>query len=167
MANLEKEISDKFGGRLRVRVNGVLIQDERILMVRHDMGRGKSFWNVPGGGMKFGTSAAKNLEREFLEETGLEIEVEKFLFTYEYLKQPLHAVELFFEVGSNGAEPILGKDPELDSSSQLISEVRFMDLEELNRLPQKAKHPLFWHLKSLNDVRIWKGYFNFENNCIK
>ncbi|MBS9522857.1 NUDIX domain-containing protein [Litoribacter ruber] len=167
MPNIEKEISDKFGGRLRVRVNGVLIKEDKILMIRHDMGQGRSFWNVPGGGMKFGSPATANLAREFAEETGLEIRVEKFLFTFEYLDRPLHAVELFFEVSTNGQNPQLGHDPELPAGTQLIQEVKFMDLDELQSIPNEAKHQVFWDLKSLNDVRIWKGYFNFENKCIK
>ncbi|WP_143960371.1 NUDIX domain-containing protein [Litoribacter populi] len=167
MPNIAKEISDKFGDRLRVRVNGVLIRQDRILMIRHDMGRGRSLWNVPGGGMKFGSSATTNLTREFAEETGLTVEVDKFLFTYEYLEKPLHAVELFFEVSADGQIPIMGSDPELPAATQLIKEVRFMDLAELQSIPNDTKHQVFWGLKSLNDVRIWKGYFNFENKCIK
>jgi len=167
MANIEKEISDKFGGRLRVRVNGVLIQNGQILMIRHEMGQGKHFWNVPGGGMKFGSTATENLEREFLEETGLIVKTVEFLTTYEYLEAPLHAIELFFLVEQTGGELQLGKDPELAMESQLISEVRFMDAPELQKIQKPAIHPLFYDLKSLNDVRNWKGYFNFENKCIK
>ncbi|AWW31640.1 NUDIX hydrolase [Echinicola strongylocentroti] len=167
MQNLEKEINEKFGGRLRTRVNGVLIQDDKILMVKHLMGNEKHFWNVPGGGMDYQSTAPENLQREFLEETGLAIQVGELLTVTEYIKHPLHAVELFFEVTHLSGQLTKGTDPELPESSQLIEDVRFMDINEIQQLPKDEKHHLFWKIKSLNDVRIWKGYFNFENKCIK
>ena len=167
MANIEKEIIEKFGEKLRVRVNGILLKDDKILMARHRMGKDKFFWNVPGGGMEFGSSAIANLQREFKEETGLGVQVINYLFTYEYLEPPLHAIELFFEVKAENGDLILGRDPELSQENQLISEIRFLDIMELKNIPKKHKHPLFWGINSVNDVRIWKGNFKFENKCIK
>lgn len=167
MTILEEDIHEKFGGRLRTRVNGILIQEDRILMIKHNMGNGKYFWNVPGGGMKFGSSSTENLKREFLEETGLEITVESFLCTYEYLKPPLHAVELYFEVRQTGGQLKIGIDPELPNDRQLITEIGFFDINALASIKNDEKHYLFWGIKSMNDVRLWKGYFNFENNYIK
>ncbi|MCH7412543.1 NUDIX domain-containing protein [Belliella sp. R4-6] len=167
MTKLEKEIEEKFGGRLRTRVNGVLIKDDKILLIKHKLGENKYFWNVPGGGMKYGSSAVENLKREFLEETGLNIEIKRFICTSEYLKQPLHAIELFFEVEPIGGELKIGKDPELSDEFQMITEFGFFDIEKLSFIKKEEKHHLFWGIKSLNDVRIWKGYFNFENNCLK
>jgi ADP-ribose pyrophosphatase YjhB (NUDIX family) len=167
MTILEEEIHAKFGGRLRTRVNGILIQDDKILMIKHNMGNGKFFWNVPGGGMKFGSSSIENLEREFLEETGIEIKVENFLCTFEYLKPPLHAVELYFEVRQSGGILKMGIDPELPEDRQLITEIAFLDINNIQSIKNDEKHRLFWGIKSMNDVRLWKGYFNFENNYIK
>ncbi|QDH79449.1 NUDIX domain-containing protein [Echinicola soli] len=167
MQNLEKEINEKFGGRLRTRVNGVLILEDKILMVKHHMGNGKCFWNVPGGGMDYQSTAPENLKREFLEETGFMIQIGPLLTVTEFLKPPLHAVELFFEVSKESGQLKRGTDPELPDHAQLIEDVRFMSLEEINQIPNDEKHHLFWKIKSLNDIRIWKGYFNFENKCIK
>ncbi|MBD3626709.1 NUDIX domain-containing protein [Cyclobacterium sp.] len=167
MPNIKKDITDNFGNRLRARVNGLLIQGDKVLMIKHRMGSGKSFWNVPGGGMKFGQNARENLQREFLEETGLGIEVGEYLFVHEFLSPPLHAIELFFEVFQKEGELILGYDPELGDEQQLIEDIRFLSLDEIKLIPPDEKHAVFRRINSLNDVRIWKGYFNFENNCIK
>jgi ADP-ribose pyrophosphatase YjhB (NUDIX family) len=167
MVNIEKEIEEKFGGRLRTRVNGVLIQNDEILLIKHQMGADKYFWNVPGGGMEYGTSIVENLKREYLEETGLSIEVGRFLCTFEYLDPPLHAVELYFEVTQTGGKLIKGTDPELSSENQLITEICYLNIKKLTLIKNDDKHRLFWGIKSLNDVRMWKGYFNFENNFIK
>ncbi|WP_332912478.1 NUDIX domain-containing protein [Algoriphagus boritolerans] len=93
---ISKEIEAKFGNQLRTRVNGILIEDNKLLMVKHQMGNGRILWSVPGGGMNYGSTAKDNLKREYLEETSLEIEVGKYLFVHEYLKPPLHAMEHFF-----------------------------------------------------------------------
>lgn len=167
MTILKKEIEEKFGGRLRLRVNGVLIQDDRILMIKHDMGDGRYFWNVPGGGMKYGSSVEENLRREFMEETGLEVELGQFLCNFEFLEPSLHAVELYFEVQPIGGKLVKGIDPELTAEKQLITEIDFLDIDKLASIKKEEKHRLFWGIKSLNDVRLWKGYFNFENISIK
>lgn len=166
MPNIKKEIEEKFGNRLRTRVNGILIKDSRILMIKHRMGDGQFFWNVPGGGMKFGSSARENLKREFREETGLEVSVGEYLFVHEYLAPPLHAIELYFTVTAVGGNLGIGTDPELSPQSQLISDLRFLDIDEIRSIPQHQKHAMFWGIKSADDVGIWKGYFNFGNNCI-
>ena len=50
-------------------------------MVHHTaLGKDGSLWAPPGGGMEYGESAHAALKREFMEETHLEIEVERFLF---------------------------------------------------------------------------------------
>ncbi|UJP63586.1 NUDIX domain-containing protein [Mongoliitalea daihaiensis] len=167
MRDLETEIVEKFGNRLRTRVNGVLIKDETILLIKHRMAEGRYFWNVPGGGMKFGSNARDNLKREFLEETGLIVDVGNFLCIYEYLDEPLHAVELYFEVHAIGGELKLGKDPELENDKQLITEIAYLNLEKLHFIKKTEKHRLFWEINELNEVLKWKGYFNFENNYIK
>jgi 8-oxo-dGTP diphosphatase len=167
MTKLEKELVDKFGGRLRTRVNGILTKNDSILMIKHKMSAERYFWNVPGGGMKYGSSVRKNLEREFLEETGLLVQVKEFICAHEYLEPPLHAIELFFNVEEIGGNLKMGTDPELDDNDQLITEISYLNLEKLMLIKNLEKHPVFWGIKSLNDVRKWNGYFNFENNSIK
>jgi 8-oxo-dGTP diphosphatase len=165
--NITKEIEAKFGNHLRVRVNGILIEDERILMVKHRMGNGRILWSVPGGGMQYGTNAADNLKREFMEETNLEIAVGKYLFAHEYLAPPLHAMEHFFEVKRISGKEKLGKDPELSSQNQILLEISWKNVSEINAIANESLHQLFWGIKSLSELVLWRGYFNFENISIK
>jgi 8-oxo-dGTP diphosphatase len=167
MSELKREIELKFGGRLRTRVNGILLKGDSVLMVKHHMGGGNYFWNVPGGGMKYGSSAAQNLVREFQEETGLIVRVEEYLFTHEFLKPPLHAVELFFEVKEEGGQLHLGNDPELSPSQQVIEDIRYLSVDEIKNMRKGEVHDMFSQINSVKEVRMWKGYFKFENNSIK
>jgi ADP-ribose pyrophosphatase YjhB (NUDIX family) len=164
--NISKEIESKFGNHLRIRVNGILIKDHKLLMIKHKMGNGRILWSVPGGGMDYGQSARENLRREFLEETGLSVEVEEYLFVHEYLSPPLHGMEHFFEVRIKAGTLKLGTDPELDLDRQIIAEVRWMTITELQSLPKEALHQIFWRIKSFKDLVLLRGYFNFENNSL-
>ncbi|SEG09638.1 NUDIX domain-containing protein [Algoriphagus boritolerans] len=164
---ISKEIEAKFGNQLRTRVNGILIEDNKLLMVKHQMGNGRILWSVPGGGMNYGSTAKDNLKREYLEETSLEIEVGKYLFVHEYLKPPLHAMEHFFEVKRINGNVKLGKDPELTGTNQILLEIAWKSLEEINSIPSISLHQVFWGIKSLSELGLWKGYFNFENISIK
>ncbi|WP_268034741.1 NUDIX domain-containing protein [Algoriphagus sp. PAP.12] len=161
------EINAKFGNHLRTRVNGVFILEDKILMIRHLMGDQKEFWSVPGGGMDYGTSAKINLKREFQEETGLEIEVGNFLFVHEFFRPPLHSMELFFEVSYISGEIALGTDPELDKDNQIMTDIAWMNISDIRSLPRESVHQIFWDIKSLQELGLCKGYFNFENNYLK
>ena len=44
--------------RPRVRVAGILIEDDRILLIEHTKNNRK-YWLVPGGGVDWGESAAE------------------------------------------------------------------------------------------------------------
>lgn len=164
---ISKEIESKFGNQLRTRVNGILIENDRLLMVNHQMGNGRMLWSVPGGGMHFGSSAKENLIREYLEETHLEIAVGNYLFVHEYLNPPLHAMEHFFEVKRISGNVKLGKDPELSSTNQILLEIAWKTLNEIKSIPNESLHQVFWGIKSLSELGLWKGYFNFENISIK
>lgn len=164
---ISKEIEAKFGNILRTRVNGILIESEKLLMVKHQMGNGRILWSVPGGGMNFGTNAKENLIREFSEETNLEIEVGRYLFVHEYLNPPLHAMEHFFEVKRINGNAKLGKDPELSSTNQILLEIAWKSIDEIKNLPNESLHQVFWRIKSLTELGMWNGYFNFEKISIK
>ncbi|MFN4000363.1 NUDIX domain-containing protein [Algoriphagus sp.] len=164
---ISKEIEAKFGNQLRTRVNGVLIENDKLLMVKHQMGNGRTLWSVPGGGMNFGSTAKDNLKREFLEETNLEVEVGRYLFVHEYLNPPLHAMEHFFEVKRINGNVELGKDPELSPVNQILLEISWKTISEIKNIPNTSLHKVFWGIKSLSELGLWNGYFNFENISIK
>lgn len=157
------DIIKTYGEKLRTRVNGVLIENEKVLMVKHQsLGKGGFLWNVPGGGMEFGQSAETALKREFEEETGLKIKLCDFLFVHELLVKPLHAVELFFLVERTGGKLVKGQDPEMHEDKQIIEEVRFVTWPELIDMAPENKHNIFNKSNSLIDLLNKKGYFIFE-----
>jgi 8-oxo-dGTP diphosphatase len=150
----------EFGNRLRIRVSGILIQDERVLLVKHrHLGEDGLLWAPPGGGMDFGTSAEENLIREFMEETGIRVSVKEFLFVHEFLSPPLHSIELFFEVRQTGGVLITGKDPEMDDSAQIIGDSAFLNQQAINRIGKNQLHGIFHDLNNFREILKFRGYF--------
>lgn len=63
----------------RIGVYGLLIEDEKLLMIKKSRGPYKGKYDLPGGKIEEGESPEKALVREFKEETGLDIEIGDFL----------------------------------------------------------------------------------------
>ena len=55
-------------------VTGIVIKDGKVLLARHTYGPGKGRLIVPGGYVKWQESPQDALKREYLEETGVEVE---------------------------------------------------------------------------------------------
>ena len=161
---MEKKIIEKFGNKLRVRVCGILIENERILLVKHkSIGQNGILWAPPGGGMQFNENAEDNLKREFEEETGLKILVDRFLFTHEFLQPPLHAVELFFEVSRSQGELKKGIDPEMNIDEQIITDVSFLNFDQIKSIESNSLHYILRIIGNLNDLLKIEGYVKFED----
>ncbi|OKL41655.1 NUDIX domain-containing protein [Pontibacter flavimaris] len=142
-----------YADKLRVRVCGICIQDDKLLLIRHGKTIGNSaFWAPPGGGLQYGESMQECLKREFEEETGLQVKVKRFLFVNEFLQEPLHAVEFFFEVNILGGSMETGSDPEADADNQLIEHLQWLTVKEIQEIPLADKHRSLQLLLSLDDL---------------
>jgi 8-oxo-dGTP diphosphatase len=151
MADLSEDLILKaYANRLRVRVCGLCVQKDKLLLASHrGLGPAGQLWIPPGGGMELGQSAHANLQREFLEETGLQIDVGNLCLLNEHLAPPLHALELFFRVEVRGGKLSLGIDPELPPGRQQLQDLRFFSLPEIEQLPINIRHPILHDLDKL------------------
>jgi 8-oxo-dGTP diphosphatase len=141
-----------------------LESDGSILLIKHDrIGPDGFLWSPPGGGVEFGYSVEQTLIKEFKEETNLDIEIQSFLFVNEYIDVKHHAIELFFTVKFLSGFLKLGSDPEIPANEQILSEIRFIDYNELKLMKKTTVHNCFGLLKHPRDVFELRGFFKFEN----
>ena len=158
---MKSVIENTFGNRIRIRVCGILIKDDKILLANHSgLNSANVFWIPPGGGIKFGEHIKEALVREFQEEAGIEIEPESLAGIYEYVEPPLHAVEFFYSVtAKTSVSPVKGNDPEL-KEKQIIDAVKFVTFKELAVIPNENKHRILHNIKSASDLLNLNGGFN-------
>jgi len=69
--------------RFNVRVYGILLKDDRVL-VSDEYIKGKNITKFPGGGLEFGEGIIDCLLREFREELDLEITIARHFYTTDF-----------------------------------------------------------------------------------
>lgn len=84
---------------MRVRVTGIVIEDDRILLLNQSAD-GQRDWSLPGGKLEDGETLAEALTRELKEETGLDIEPGRLLYVCDHL--PAQIVHMTFEARRTG-----------------------------------------------------------------
>jgi 8-oxo-dGTP diphosphatase len=69
-----------------IRVYGILIGDNKQVLVSDEFIRGDYYTKFPGGGLEFGEGTRDCLKREFKEEMDLEIRVGDHIYTTDYFQ---------------------------------------------------------------------------------
>jgi len=72
---------------ISVRVYGILINEQRQVLVSDEFIRGNYFTKFPGGGLEIGEGTRDCLKREFLEEMNLPVEVGHHIYTTDIYQQ--------------------------------------------------------------------------------
>jgi 8-oxo-dGTP diphosphatase len=68
------------------RVYGILLDQEKRVLVSDEFIRGSYYTKFPGGGLEFGEGTRDCLKREFKEEMNLEVQVTDHLYTTDFFQ---------------------------------------------------------------------------------
>lgn len=140
--------SPKISGNLRVRVSGIVVKDESLLLVNLKTPiLSEPYWMPPGGGLHYGETFEQGVKREILEETGIHVQPESLWYIHEYLNLPWHAVEFYFWCTYLNGIPTCGTDPE--RSQQYLLDADFIPISKLNSL---LVQPAFLTTQLLTDL---------------
>ena len=86
---------------------GLLIKDEKILLIKKKSGPYDGLLDLPGGTIEFGETPEMTLKREFIEETGLNLvkyklyDVDSVNFEWKYDKNTnimVHHIGIFYKI---------------------------------------------------------------------
>ena len=102
--------------RFTIRVYGILLDEEKRILVSDEFIRGDYFTKFPGGGLEIGEGTRDCLKREFKEETGLDVTVGDHIYTTDYFQPSA-----------------------FNANDQIISIYYFVQAERLNTLQVKTK----------------------------
>jgi ADP-ribose pyrophosphatase YjhB (NUDIX family) len=114
------------------RYQGAVVRDHHVLLVKHTWFRdGAEYWLLPGGGQVPGESEEECVRRELLEETHLQVRVERLL-----LDQAAHNDVIYERYKTYLCTVVAGRaqaghepEPE-ESQAYAISEIAWFDLRD-------------------------------------
>ncbi|SDP05856.1 NUDIX domain-containing protein [Pseudomonas jinjuensis] len=133
----------------RIRAAGLLLRDERILLVKHQVGD-DIYWIPPGGGFESASdrSTRDTVRRECMEETGLDVDVGPLVYVREFA-EPLAGrfhMELFYRVDAWRGELTMGNLHGIGGDEFEIRDVAWVPRKALPHLPS------FYPAELLDDV---------------
>ena len=127
-----------------VRVYGLLLDALYRLLVSDEYIRGEFFTKLPGGGLEFGEGTRDGLAREFMEETGITVNVGKHLYTTDFFQisafnKKDQIISIYYIVHSTECEKIKTSEKNFDFSPEQIADkkgtfesFRWVNFESLN-----------------------------------
>lgn len=107
------------------RISVVVVEDDKILLVKHRKGD-REYWVLPGGRLEYGETFFECAMREVLEETGLEVAVDKIVFLSEAIApdRSRHIVNVYLTANVTGGILKVGEE-------DVLAAVDFVSLKEL------------------------------------
>ncbi|NIO20176.1 MAG: NUDIX domain-containing protein [Candidatus Aenigmarchaeota archaeon] len=93
-------------------VDGVIVVDGKILLLKRSIKPFRGYWVLPGGRVEFGETVEEAVMREAKEETGLDVEVEKMIGIYSDPKRDPrgHSITISYLLKPLGGEMKPDKD---------------------------------------------------------
>ena len=120
---------------MRIRVTGITVRDDKVLMVEYDDPKIGFHLNFPGGGLDPGETLHQGLVRELSEECSLEVVPGRLLTVSEHWKEgELDTLFFAFEaIAADGAQPCMSLTP--DTFQTGVGWYAWDDLDNYNVLP--------------------------------
>ncbi|AWR97014.1 NUDIX domain-containing protein [Acidianus sulfidivorans JP7] len=108
-----------------VAVGGVIIDDNKVLLIKRSKPPNQGDWAIPGGKVEYGESIFDAVKREMKEETNLDVIPVELLAVVQIIKEGFHYIILDFVCKVNSGE--------LKASSDAL-DARFFSMEEIRKL---------------------------------
>ncbi len=130
--------------RLTIRVYGILLDENKRILVSDEFIRGDYFTKFPGGGMEIGEGTRDCLTREFKEETGLDVVIGDHIYTTDYFQPSAfnpadQIISIYYFVKAGGLDNLAVKTKLFDFELHQVADpkgqsevLRWIDWNDLN-----------------------------------
>ncbi len=153
---------DNLSGNFKFRVNGILMHDNEILVVKMD---NNPFYCLPGGHVKLGEDSKSAVVREIKEETGYNSHINKLVSTTENFfvrknGKKIHELGFYYLLNLNDEEIINKKEYETteENEEKINLHFKWVQINELKDIDFKPKE-----LKE----KLENGNVDFQHLIIK
>jgi 8-oxo-dGTP diphosphatase len=116
--------------RPEVCVGAVVIDDDRLLLIRRGRGPAAGEWSLPGGRVEFGETMVEALVREVQEETALEVVVGDYIGHVERVSDEYHFVIHDYFATAFDAEVLAAGDDAAEAAwfhLHVVTELRLVE----------------------------------------
>ena len=112
--------------RFNIRVYGLLIDENKNVLVSDEYIRGNYFTKFPGGGLELGEGTRDCLIREFKEETGLDVIIGDHLYTTDFYQQSAfkssdQIISIYYAVSCKDLSGLKTSTKPFDLSTEITS----------------------------------------------
>src|SRR5687768_7859706 len=121
-----------------VRVYGILINEQKQVLVTDEFHHGQRMTKFPGGGLDFGEGIIDCLKRECMEEFGHEVEVIEHFYTTDFFqlsafneKQQVISIYYFISMKELHSIPVTQTPFEFDQEQEGAQIFRWIDLASI------------------------------------
>ncbi|KQL38813.1 NUDIX hydrolase [Bacillus sp. FJAT-25509] len=128
-----------------LRVAGIWIENGHVLIHRLAT---DTIWSLPGGRIQFNEESHLSLKREFIEELGIEVEIDRMMWTVEnffsYKGNDIHEVGLYYKIKSENklTSTMNGSFYGKEGNRLIFKWVRIENLEEIELYPEFLRNKL-------------------------
>lgn len=128
-------MSAEYPDKPRLAVGGVVIKDDKVLLVRRGKSPAFGEWAIPGGSVELGETLQQAVERELREETGLTVKAGEVCHVFDAVKRDdegrirFHYVIIDLMTNHVSGEPAPASD---------VTEAAWLSFAELENRPVNA-----------------------------
>ena len=142
-------------------VGGIVIHNNKALLVKLKYGRAQKFWLIPGGFLESGETLIEGVQREVFEETGMKVQAEGVIGVRTMVRNRDNLTDLYCVVKCrllSDPEPLVPQESEIravqwHSLSEVFSNPEVLDYSKT--IIRKALENKFLNLDdNLKDDRI-------------